>query len=247
MAIALSSIATESAFPTISLTFVKPETVMSAKMAMTTSSSQVTDTSSRKVYFFKESPAVLSTTTYSRGINIIKGPLNEFIKGYVDSKNYEHTSDDTSSTESEDAKSDGNNISENTRSSRNMAISTLDPDNMRTVDIDTGPTDSAHQVYQAKVSPVKSSDGQTRPNSSEGTSGSHRATGEHFKWRRTPKEASPSRFASQRFNDGSNEEKSSRTSSTAATSSATSSARSRPSAQFAQKVKYEKHAKPSSP
>ena len=151
MAIALSSIATESAFATISLTFVKPETVMSAKMAMTTSSSQVTDTSSRKVYFFKESPAVLSTTTYSRGINIIKGPLNEFIKGYVDSKNYEHTSDDTSSTESEDAKSDGNNISENTRSSRNMAISTLDPENMRIVDIDTGPVDSAHQVYQTKV------------------------------------------------------------------------------------------------
>ena len=36
-----------------------------------------------------------------------------------------------------------------------MAISTLDPDNMRTADIDTGPTDSAHQVYQTKVSPVK--------------------------------------------------------------------------------------------
>ena len=26
---------------------------------------------------------------------------------------------------------------------------------MRTVDIDTGPTDSAHQVYQTKVSPAK--------------------------------------------------------------------------------------------
>ena len=36
-----------------------------------------------------------------------------------------------------------------------MAISTLDPENMRIVDIDTGPVDSAHQVYQTKVSPVK--------------------------------------------------------------------------------------------
>ena len=36
-----------------------------------------------------------------------------------------------------------------------MAISTPDPDNMRTVDTDTGSTDSAHQVYQTKVSPVK--------------------------------------------------------------------------------------------
>ena len=65
----------------------KPETVMSANMAMTTSSAQVKDTSSRKVYFFKESPAVLSTTTDSGGINTIKGSHNEFIKSYVDSKN----------------------------------------------------------------------------------------------------------------------------------------------------------------
>ena len=36
-----------------------------------------------------------------------------------------------------------------------MATSTLDPDNMRTVDIDTGLTDSAHQVHQTNVSLAK--------------------------------------------------------------------------------------------
>ena len=34
-------------------------------------------------------------------------------------------------------------------------MSTLDPDNMTTVDIDIGPNDIAHQVYQTEVSPVK--------------------------------------------------------------------------------------------
>ena len=122
---------------------------------MTTSSAQVTDTSSRKVYSFKGSPAALTATTDSGGINTITDSHNEFIKNYVDSTNCEHISDDTSSPESEDTKGDGNSTSENSRSSGNMAISTLDPDNMRTADIDTGPTDSAHQVYQTKVSPVK--------------------------------------------------------------------------------------------
>ena len=120
-----------------------------------TTSAQVTDIK-RKVYLFKESPAVLSTTTDSGGVNT-KDSHNEFIKSYVDSKNYEHISDATLSPESEDTKGDGNNTSENTRSSGNMVISTLDPGNMRTVDIDTGPTDSAHQVYQTKVSPAKRS------------------------------------------------------------------------------------------
>ena len=57
LTIAPSSIATESAFPKISGNMVKPKTVMSANMAMTTSSTQVTDTNSRK-YFCRESPAV---------------------------------------------------------------------------------------------------------------------------------------------------------------------------------------------
>ena len=82
----------------------KPETVMSANMAMTTSA-QVTDIK-RKVYLFKESPAVLSTTTDSGGVNT-KDSHNEFIKSYVDSKNYEHISDATLSPESEDTKGDG--------------------------------------------------------------------------------------------------------------------------------------------
>ena len=73
----------------------------------------------------------------------------------MDTKNYEHILDATSSPESEDTKGDGNNTSENTRSSGNMAMSTLDPDNMTTVDIDIGPNDIAHQVYQTEVSPVK--------------------------------------------------------------------------------------------
>ena len=106
----------------------KAKTVTSASMAMTTSSAQVKDSSSLKVYFFKESPAVLSTTTDSGGVNT-KDSHNEFIKSYVDSKNYEHISDATLSPESEDTKGDGNNTSENTRSSGKMAISTLDPDN----------------------------------------------------------------------------------------------------------------------
>ena len=73
----------------------------------------------------------------------------------MDSTNHEHISDDTTSPESGDTKGDGNNTSENTRSSRNMAVSTRDPDNMRTVEIDAGPTDSANQVYQTKVTHVK--------------------------------------------------------------------------------------------
>ena len=133
----------------------KAKTVTSASMAMTTSSAQVKDTSSLKVYFFKESPAVLSTTTDSGWINTIKDSHNEFIKSYVDSKNYKQISDATSLPESEDTKGDGNNTSEITRSYGNMTISTLDPDNMGTVDIDTGPTDSAHQGYQKKVSLAK--------------------------------------------------------------------------------------------
>ena len=135
----------------------KPETVISANMAMTTSSAQVTDISSRKVYYVQESPAVLSTTTNSGGINAIKDSHNEFIMNYVDSKNYEHISDATSSTEADDTKGDGNNawISENTRSSGNLTLSTQDPDSIRTADIDTGPTDSAYQVYQTNISPVE--------------------------------------------------------------------------------------------
>ena len=91
LAIAPSSIAAESAFPT-SGNDMKPETVMSANMAMTTSSAQVTGIK-RKVYFFKELSAVLSTTTDSGGTNTTKDSHNEFIKSYVDSKNYEHISD----------------------------------------------------------------------------------------------------------------------------------------------------------
>ena len=132
---------------------------MPANMAMT-SSAQVTDTSSRKVHFLNESPAVLSTTTDSRGMDSVKDSHNGFIMSYVDSKNDEHISHDTSSPESEDTKGDRNNTSETTRSSGNMAISTLDPDNTRTVDIDTGTTDSAHQVV---FTCQASSDGRTRP------------------------------------------------------------------------------------
>ena len=130
LAIAPSSITTESAFPRISGNNMKAKTVTSASMAMKTSSAQVKDTSSLKVYFFKESPAVLSTTTDSGWINTIKDSHNEFIKSYVDSKNYKQISDATSLPESEDTKGDGNNTSENTRSSGKMAISTLDPDNI---------------------------------------------------------------------------------------------------------------------
>ena len=36
-----------------------------------------------------------------------------------------------------------------------MAMSTLDPDNVRTVEIDNGPTDNAHRVCQTKVFPAK--------------------------------------------------------------------------------------------
>ena len=87
-------------------TYSGAETVMPAKMAMVTSSAQVTDIK-RKVSFFKELPAVLSTTTDSGGINTITNSHNRFIKSYVDSKNYEHIPDDTSSPESEDTKGDG--------------------------------------------------------------------------------------------------------------------------------------------
>ena len=62
------------------------------------------------------------------------------------------------------------------------AISSLDPDNMRTADIDTGTTDSAQSVSNKGLTCQASSDGRTRPTSSGGTSGSHRATGEHFTW-----------------------------------------------------------------
>ena len=57
----------------------KPETVMSAKLAMPTSSAQVADTSSRKVYFFKKLSAVLSMTTDSGGTNNIKDTYNQFV------------------------------------------------------------------------------------------------------------------------------------------------------------------------
>ena len=67
----------------------------------------------RKVYFFKELSAVLSTTTDSGGTNTTKDSHNEFIKSYVDSKNYEHNSDNTSQPESYDTKRDGTNTSEN--------------------------------------------------------------------------------------------------------------------------------------
>ena len=84
---------------------------MSANMAMTTSSAQVTDIK-RKVYF-KESPTILSTTTDSGRINMIKYSHNEFIKksyvdnkNYVYSKNYEHMSDVMSSPVSEDTRGD---------------------------------------------------------------------------------------------------------------------------------------------
>ena len=87
LAIAPSSIATTSAFPTLSVT-------------SETSTAQVTDTSSREVYLFKESSAVLSTTTDSGEINTIKDSHNEFIKSHVNSKNYEHISDNASSPES---------------------------------------------------------------------------------------------------------------------------------------------------
>ena len=106
--------------------------------------------SSRQVYFFQESPAVISTTTDSGGLNTIKDSHRDVIKSHVESENYEHISDDTASLESEDTKGDGNNTPENTRSSGNMVISTMDPDKVRTVDIDTGPTDSA-QVYHTNV------------------------------------------------------------------------------------------------
>ena len=225
----------------------KPKTVMSANMAITTSSEQVTGTSSRKVYFLEESPAVLSTTTDSGGINTINDHTTNSSRATW-TASYEHISDDTPSPESEDTKGDGNNTSHHTRSSGNMAISTMEPDNMTTVDIDTGPIDSTHQVYRDKGTTCQaSSDGRAKPTSSGGTSGSHRATGEHFTWRRTPKEASPSQSASQHFKDGSNKEQPSCTPTTAGTNVATSSARSRQSAQFARKDKHERHAKPSSP
>ena len=85
---------------------------MSANMSTTTSSAQVTDTSN-KVHFFEELSAVSSTTTDSGGISTIKDSHNEIIKGYVDSKNYEHNSDNTSQPESYDTKRDGTNTSEN--------------------------------------------------------------------------------------------------------------------------------------
>ena len=149
------NITTESVFTTISGATVEPDTVMSASMAMTTSSARVTDTSSRTVSFFKQSSAVSSTTTNSWGINITKNSHNEFIKDCVEKKDCEHTSDDSSSPETEDTKGDGNNASENTRSPGHMATSTLVPDNMnqyiRTVGINIRPTGSAHQAYQTKA------------------------------------------------------------------------------------------------
>ena len=99
LAIAPSSIATDSAFPTISGNVMKLETVMSANMSMTPSSAQVTDTS-HKVYLFEELSAVSSTTNDSGGISTIKDSHNEIIEVYVDGMNYEQNSDDTSSPES---------------------------------------------------------------------------------------------------------------------------------------------------
>ena len=116
LAIGPSSIATESAFSTRSGNRMKSEAVASLNMAMTTQSAQVTDTSSRNV-FFKQSRAVLSATTDSKGMNTIKDSLNEIIKGYVGNKDYEHISDDNLSPKSEDTKDDDNITSEYTKSS----------------------------------------------------------------------------------------------------------------------------------
>ena len=180
-----------------------------------------------------------------------------------DSKNIEHSSDDTSSPESDDTKGDENNTSGNTRSSGNMATSTLDPDNMRIVDIDTGPAESTRQVYQTSWGSYSEPKGNSRvrdqtkvsPAKHSRTVGPGRLCQEQLPGRieqpeNTPPgneiiESSPSRFASQRFKDGSNKQKSSgKFTTTAATSSAAISARSRPLAQFAQKAKwYERHTK----
>lgn len=45
-------------------------------------------TSSRKVSFFEQSPAVFSRTADSGGIDTITASYNEFIKGYMDNKYY---------------------------------------------------------------------------------------------------------------------------------------------------------------
>lgn len=90
-----------------------------------------------------------------------KGSRNKFIndyevtQDYVINKDWENIWDDTTAPESEDAKRDGNNASENTQPSGSMAIWTLDTDDMKqtvgTVGSETGPTRNAHHVlYQTR-------------------------------------------------------------------------------------------------
>lgn len=72
---------------------------------------------------------------------------------------YEHITDDTTAPQSEDKKGDGNNTSENTESSGNVAISTPGTDgikqNIRTAGMDIGPAQNAAHVYQSRDSLVK--------------------------------------------------------------------------------------------